>query len=66
MTEIILEKKYDARGKYLGKIVVHTEDLDLNPEFLAKLKADKDDKHGWHKYRQVMKDAGYKIEAEPI
>ena len=74
MTIIILEKCYGPRldprtGKmketYLGYIGIPTELL--TPELLAALKADKEDKHGWKKYRKVMKDAGYDIgEVEPI
>jgi len=35
---------------------------DLTTEFLDKIKADKDDKMGWKKYRKVMKEKGYDIE----
>ena len=45
---------------YMGKIVVDSKDL--TPEFIAEIKADAEDKQGWKKYRQKMKDAGYDIE----
>ena len=57
---IILEEKFNEKGKYLGKIVVPIRDL--TPEFIAGLKADKDDKQGWKKYRKIMKEQGYDIE----
>jgi len=69
MNKIVLEECWDMRpdpndteklvNTYLGMIVANIEDL--TPEFLAKLKADKDDKHGWKKYRKLMKDKGYDI-----
>lgn len=62
MTEILLEKCFDEKGKYMGKIIIH--EADLTPEFLGKVKKDKDDKMGWKKYRKVMKKAGYNIEDE--
>lgn len=45
---------------YMGKKVVDVKSL--TPERIAELKADKDDKEGWKKYRKTMKDAGYSIE----
>ena len=60
MTEIVLEECFDEKGKFLGKHVISI--ADLTPEFLAELKADKEDKKGWKKYRKVMKKAGYPIE----
>lgn len=70
MTVILLEECYGDRlnprtkkiekNVYLGKVVCQTEDL--TPEFIAELKADKDDKLGWKKYRKIMKDKGYPIE----
>ena len=59
---IVLEECFNEKGKYLGKIVVH--EADLTPEFLDKIKKDKDDKMGWKKYRKIMKDKGYDIERD--
>ncbi|MBA7715200.1 hypothetical protein ES703_124241 [subsurface metagenome] len=62
MTEIVLEEKFDKKGKYLGKIIVDVDSL--TPEFLGKIKKDKSDKMGWKKYRKIMKDKGYDIERD--
>jgi len=43
-----------------GKTVVLVETL--TPEFLDKIKKDKDDKMGWKKYHKILKEKGYKIE----
>jgi len=56
--EIILEEVYKD-GKYMGKIV--TYEADLTPEFLDKVKKDKNDEMGWKKYHKVLKDKGFDI-----
>ncbi len=60
MSTILLEEIFDENGKYLGKVIVGVDDL--TPEFIAELKADKDDKKGWKKYRKLMKEKGYDID----
>jgi len=57
---IVLEECFNEEGQYMGRIVVY--ETDLTPVFLDKIKADKDDKMGWKKYRKIMKKAGYDIE----
>lgn len=57
---IVLEECFDEKGKYLGKIVIPISDL--TPEFLALIRADKDDKMGWKKYRKIVKEHGHDIE----
>lgn len=59
MTEIILERVFDEKGKYLGKITVNVKDL--TPQFLQSLRDDIVDKKGWRKYRKVMRDHGHDI-----
>ncbi len=58
-TDIVLEECFNEKGKLLGKIVIPISYL--TPEFLAERKADKDDKHGWKKYRKIMKEHGHDI-----
>lgn len=60
MTEILLKKCFDEKGKYLGKITIH--EADLTPEFLDKIRKDKSDKMGWKKYHKILKEKGYDIE----
>lgn len=38
----------------------------LTPAFLGELRADINDTAGFKKYRQILRDAGFDIEAEPI
>ena len=45
---------------YLGKIIVDAEDFTVDR--IAELKADKDDKKGWKKYRKKLKEHGIDIE----
>lgn len=52
MTEIVLEECFDEKGRYMGKIIIH--EADLTPEFINKIKADKDDKMGFKKYHGVL------------
>jgi len=59
MTDIILEKKFDKKGKYLGKIVVYEDDL--TPEFIEAIKLDVNDKKGWKKHHQKLREKGYDI-----
>ena len=59
MSEIILEERFDKKGKYMGKIVIPI--TDLTPEFLNELKNDKYDRLRWKQYRKVMKEHGYNI-----
>lgn len=61
MKEIVLEKCYDEKGVYLGKIVINEEEL--TPDFLKQIKEDKEDKMGWKRYYKVLKDNGIDIEA---
>lgn len=71
MTRIILEKHYGDRihpqtlkvtkNAYLGMTVVDTKEL--TPDFLAALKADKDDKQGWKKHHKKLKEHGYDVES---
>lgn len=56
---IVLKRCFDKNGKYKGKVVVLKETL--TPEFLAMIKADKEDKHGWKQHKKVMKEKGYDI-----
>lgn len=56
---IVLKEHYDKDGRYLGKEVVHIEKL--TPEFLDKIKGDKEDKMGWKRHRKAMKDHGHDI-----
>lgn len=53
---IVLEEKYDPRGRYLGKIVIY--ESELTPELLEYIKNDKD----WKKYHQKLHERGYDVE----
>ena len=57
--EILLEKCYNEKGKYMGKIVI--QNTRLTPEFLDKIKKDKDDKMGWKQYHEKLKKEGFNI-----
>ncbi|GAH23235.1 unnamed protein product [marine sediment metagenome] len=49
---ILLEECYTEEGKYTGKVVISEEKL--TPEFLKKIKEDKENKMGWKKYHGVL------------
>ena len=49
---IVLEHCFNEKGKYMGKIIIH--ETDLTPEFIKKIKQDKDNKMGWRKYHKVL------------
>ena len=57
---ITLKECFDEKGVYLGKHVVDT--AQLTPEYLVKIRADKNDELGWKQHRKVMKEKGYDIE----
>jgi len=59
MSEIVLEECFDGNGKYLGRIVVEVKDL--SAEFIGKIKADKEDKMGYKKYKTLLKGKGYDV-----
>lgn len=79
MTEIILEKHYTQKGKYLGKTVISRDTLlmkvkDVFPDkldsipsqfhemaFIAWIKTDKDDRLGYKKHHQKLKDEGFDV-----
>lgn len=57
---IVLEKRYHKDGRYAGMVCVLKKTL--TPQFLAMIRADKDDVHGWKKHRKRMKELGYDLE----
>ena len=57
--EIILEECHDKKGRYQGKIIIRKDVL--TPEFVEKIKADKQNEMGYKKYKKTLKKHGYDV-----